>query len=635
MSDASHFKLVRGLAIASAATTFVLIILGAVVRVSGSGLGCGSDWPLCHGSLIPLFDLQTFIEWNHRLFAGLVVILTLLTAGAAWTWQRKRKHVLLLANAAVALLIVQIALGAITVELDLPPQVVMAHLGTAMLVFATLLATAAVVPPRDPAAVRARFSALAAAKAERFHLLTLWTAAGTFVLMMSGSLVTGSSAEYACPDWPLCKGLSVPTGGLAAIHFSHRVITLIVSALIVYTVFRAIRRKAINPLAAKVAHVAGGLLAVQIIVGAFQVWLKVPPWIIAVHIGMAEAVWGSVVLLAVLAYRDRNALLLLGTPGGSSGTVSGDGSGRPDSMSAGVDVPVGAGTLRQTLGDYVALTKPEIIVLLLVTTVCAMFIASRSAPSPWLILWTTVGGALAAGGANALNCYVDHDIDELMTRTRRRPIPSGRMEPTQVLVFGLTLAVSSFLVMLLGVNMLAAVLSLCGLLFYVFVYTMWLKRSTPQNIVIGGAAGAVPPLVGWAAVTGRVDLAAWLLFGIIFIWTPPHFWALALLIKKDYARAGIPMLPVVRTEDHTRWQIFWYSVLLLPLVVMLVAIGALGYLFLVLAVGLTGVFIWYAAVLLRQATLGWARRLYRYSLLYLALLFGSMVLDHAVLGAFT
>jgi protoheme IX farnesyltransferase len=201
-----------------------------------------------------------------------------------------------------------------------------------------------------------------------------------------------------------------------------------------------------------------------------------------------------------------------------------------------------------------------------------------------------------------------------------------------VLAFGLALGVASFAVMLIGVNLLAAILSLCGLLFYVFVYTLWLKRSTPQNIVIGGAAGAVPPLVGWAAATGRLDVAAWWLFAIVFFWTPPHFWALALLIKKDYQRAGIPMLPVVETEDHTRWQIFWYSVILLPLSIMLVAVGALGLVYLALAVALNAIFLWYAVRLLTEATLGAARKLYRYSLLYLALLFAAMVLDHALVG---
>jgi heme o synthase len=511
-------------------------------------------------------------------------------------------------------------LGAVTVKLDLPPQVVMAHLGTAMLVLATLLMTATLASPFHLPAVPSK-----PAGADHFYSLALWSTVGSFLLLMSGSLVTGSGAAGSCPDWPLCRGLTLPTQGLAAIHFAHRLVALVIGVLIVYTVAKAVRRKAENPAASRAGHLVALFLVLQVLVGAFQVWFRFPPALVAGHIALAEAVWGGLVVMTVLAYREKRA-------------VTRDGSG---SESFAMDVPmqeapegelVVAGTFRQTINDYVALTKPEIISLLLVTTVCTMFIATRDMPSPWLILWTTLGGALSAGGANALNCYVDQDIDQEMTRTRRRPLPSGRMEPQRVLIFGLSLAVLSFMVMLLGVNMLAAVLSLSGLLFYVFVYTLWLKRTTPHNIVIGGAAGAVPPLVGWAAATGRVDLAAWWLFAIIFFWTPPHFWALALLIKKDYARAGVPMLPVVRSEDHTRWQIFLYSLLLLPLTVMLFAIGALGVLYLGLAVILTAVFIWYAARLLRAATLGWARKTYRYSLLYLALLFGSMVLDHGLGG---
>jgi len=397
-----------------------------------------------------------------------------------------------------------------------------------------------------------------------------------------------------------------------------------IGLLIVYAVLRAIRRKSENRPAALTAHLVGVFLVVQILVGALQVWFTFPPALVGTHIALAEAVFGGMVVVTVLAYRERRDARLDGAANVEGGHPMAPGVEEPE--------PVGAG-FRQMVSDYVALTKPEIISLLLVTTVCTMFIATRDEPSPWLVLWTTVGGALSAGGANALNCYVDHDIDVEMTRTRRRPIPAGRMEPGQVLAFGLLLAVLSFMVMLLGVNMLAAVLSLSGLLFYVFVYTLWLKRLTPQNIVIGGAAGAVPPLVGWAAATGRVDLAAWWLFAIIFFWTPPHFWALALLIKKDYARAGVPMLPVVRTEDHTRWQIFLYSLLLLPLTVMLYAIGALGIIYLAAALILTALFIWYALRLLRQASQAWARKTYRYSLLYLALLFLSMVIDHALVGA--
>ena len=624
-------KAFRVLAIASAAATFLLVVIGAVVRVSGSGLGCGNDWPLCHGSLIPLFDLPTFIEWNHRLFASLVVLLTLATATVAWVRLRQRRNLLWLANAAVVLLIVQSLLGAVTVKLDLPPQVVMAHLGTAMLVLATLLVTATLASPEKQPVGQRRAGEGTVEAAGRFYALSLWTTVGTFLLLMSGSLVTGSGAATACPDWPLCRGLSLPAQGLPAIHFAHRLIAAVIGVLIVYMVCRAIRRKAENPGASKVAHLVALCLALQVLVGAFQVWFHFPPALVAGHIALAEAVWGGLVVVTVLAYRERQSTRLNGMGEEERPHAASPGPTRTANAVGGEQpAPVVAGTFRQTVADYVALTKPEIISLLLVTTICTMFIATRDMPSPWLILWTTIGGALSAGGANALNCYVDQDIDQEMTRTRRRPIPAGRMEPQQVLIFGLTLAVLSFMVMLLGVNMLAAVLSLAGLLFYVFVYTLWLKRSTPHNIVIGGAAGAVPPLVGWAAATGRVDLAAWWLFAIIFFWTPPHFWALALLIKKDYARAGVPMLPVVRSEDYTRWQIVLYSLLLLPLTAMLFAIGALGVVYLVLAVILSSVFIWYAVRLLRGATLGWARRTYRYSLLYLALLFGSMVLDHAV-----
>jgi len=620
-------KTFRWLAIASAAATFLLVVLGAVVRVSGSGLGCGNDWPLCHGSLIPLFDLRTFIEWNHRLFAGLVVMLTVATAVAGWLTQRRNKGLLFLGNLAVVLVIVQSLLGAVTVKFDLPPQVVMAHLGTAMLVLATLLITGTLATSgaaSRESGVGSRESGVAdrLRDAARFYQLALWTTISTFLLLMSGALVTGSGAASACPDWPLC---GAPTAGLAAIHFGHRLVAGVVGLLILYTVFRAVRRGGSNRGAARAAYWVGAFIVLQVLVGAFQVWLHFPPALVASHIGLAEAVWGGLVVITVLAYQERQATTLDGSAPGESPQLA-------SPVTMGEEPLVAAGTFRQAFNDYLALTKPEIIVLLLVTTICTMFIATRGMPSPWLILWTALGGALSAGGANALNCYVDQDIDQEMTRTRRRPIPAGRMEPGQVLAFGLILAVLSFMVMLLGVNMLAAVLSLSGLLFYVFVYTLWLKRSTPQNIVIGGAAGAVPPLVGWAAATGRVDLAAWWLFAIIFFWTPPHFWALALLIKKDYARAGVPMLPVVRTEEHTRWQILLYAVLLLPLTVMLFAIGALGVVYLAAAVILTGLFIWYAVRLVRNASLAWARKTYRYSLLYLALLFGSMVLDHA-LGA--
>jgi protoheme IX farnesyltransferase len=609
-------KAFRALAVATAAAAFLLIVIGALVRVSGSGLGCGNDWPLCHGAVVPLFDLHTFIEWSHRQMAGIVSILSVATALYGWLKLRGQRTLVWLATGTVGLVVLQALLGAAVVKGDLASQLVMAHLAAASLTFAATLVLVTLTGA-------ARVSRTERRAAARLYSLSFWTTVSAFLLLMSGALVTGSGAASACPDWPLCFGLSIPAAGLPAIHFAHRLVVLAVGTLIVYTAIAAMRRSSAG--AGGVACWLLVFLAGQVIVGALQVWTHFPPGLVALHISLAEAVWGSLAIMTVLAYRERQAAISAPPSGGLRFPLPvGEAEAEAEPQ------PVSAGGFRQTLLDYLALTKPEIISLLLLTTVCTMFIATRDMPSPWLILWTTLGGALAAGGANALNCYVDQDIDQEMTRTRRRPLPAGRMQPANVLVFGLALGVLSFMVMLLGVNMLAAVLSLAGLLFYVFVYTLWLKRSTPQNIVIGGAAGAVPPLVGWAAVTGHVDLAAWWLFAIIFFWTPPHFWALALLIKKDYMRAGVPMLPVVSSEDNTRRQILLYALLLLPLTVMLFAIGALGIMYLVLALGLTGVFVWYAARLWRQATLGWARRTYRYSLLYLALLFAAMVLDHAV-----
>ncbi|HEX6508984.1 MAG TPA: heme o synthase, partial [Chloroflexota bacterium] len=228
-------------------------------------------------------------------------------------------------------------------------------------------------------------------------------------------------------------------------------------------------------------------------------------------------------------------------------------------------------------GAYVNLMKPHVTTLLLAITALSMVMAARGMPSPLLMAATLVGGMLAAGSANAVNCYIDRDIDSVMGRTMRRAVPAGRVPPRNALIFGILLAIVSFGEMVLFVNLLAASLALAGILFYVFVYTGYLKRSTTQNIVIGGAAGAVPPLVGWAAVTHTVGLSAFLLFLVIFYWTPPHFWALALLIRRDYERAGIPMLPVVMGDRETRKQIFLYTLLLVGVTLLLFASGTMGY----------------------------------------------------------
>ncbi|MEO5818388.1 MAG: heme o synthase [Gemmatimonadaceae bacterium] len=289
------------------------------------------------------------------------------------------------------------------------------------------------------------------------------------------------------------------------------------------------------------------------------------------------------------------------------------------------DAPV-----RQSLArDLVALTKPRIISLLLVTTIAPMYVAGS--PSWTLVLAVFIGGYLMAGGANAVNMYMDRDIDTEMARTRLRPIPSGRMHAEAVLAFGVLCATTATFLLAHVANVLTAALALGGFYTYVFIYTRWLKRSSPQNIVIGGAAGAFPPLVGWAAVTGRIDLLAVYLFLIIFYWTPPHFWALALNKQRDYNRAGVPMAPLVWGERETMRNMLWYTLILLPMTVLPVAFGALGIPYLVAALMLGGwLLIGVIRVMRAEDFVKPAWSVYKYSLLYLALLFAAMVVDRAL-----
>lgn len=288
------------------------------------------------------------------------------------------------------------------------------------------------------------------------------------------------------------------------------------------------------------------------------------------------------------------------------------------------------GSVRQTIASYVDLMKPHVTVLLLGVTVAAMAIAVRGLPSLLLVIPTLLGGALAAGSANCINCYIDRDIDQIMGRTQRRSLPSGRVEPRQALIFGILLGVVSFVVLTIFVNLLSALLASSAILFYVFIYTLWLKRSTVQNIVIGGAAGSVPVLVGWAAMKNDVSLTAILLFAIIFFWTPPHFWALSLLIQKDYEKAGVPMLPVVKGEAETRRQILLYSLLLLLITIALFATGAMGYIYLAGAILLGGGLVYLAIRLWHDQSKKWARTLFWYSNMYLAAVFAIMVIDRVI-----
>ena len=361
----------------------------------------------------------------------------------------------------------------------------------------------------------------------------------------------------------------------------------------------------------------GGVLFVcQAIVGGLIVLLEEPAFVAGLHLALATAVWGTLVLLAALATNQLRAA--------------------PQQQEiekmeqAEAEAQKEHGVVRQTISNYVDLMKPHVTVLLLGVTAAAMAIAKQGLPPLALLVPTLLGGAMAAGSANCINCYIDRDIDLIMGRTQRRSLPSGRVEPRQALVFGIILGIAAFIIFTAFVNLLSAVLACSAILFYVFVYTLGLKRTSTQNIVIGGAAG---PCRCWSAglrVTNNLSLPAIWLFAIIFFWTPPHFWALALLIQKDYEKAGIPMLPVIKGEAETRRQILLYSLLVLAITLVLFAIGAMGYFYLVGAVILGGGLVYLAIRLWRDQSKKWARTLFWYSNMYLAAIFAIMVLDRVL-----
>ncbi|ACM06939.1 protoheme IX farnesyltransferase (Heme O synthase) (HemeB farnesyltransferase) (plasmid) [Thermomicrobium roseum DSM 5159] len=592
---------IRWLALAVAIAGYLLIVIGGTVRVTGAGLGCGPEWPLCNGRLVPGWDLLAWIEYVHRLIALAVILLTGAVAVASWRARSPDRWMVRLPLIAAGLVLVQAMLGAITVWTHLEAAVVALHLGVAL----SYLAVALVL------AFRTWFPALA--RVARRSPLRPWLVAAlgaVFLLMLSGAYTAKRGAGFACPEWPFCGGFWIPTGWTNVdVHLTHRLIALVAVLLVAGVAWKARRVRGESRWAVGLATAAAVLMVAQVFVGAANIWFRLHPAVSVAHLAVATIVW-VLLVLAVLADR---AL--------ASATVQQERAAVRGAMQR----PLG-----EVVRDYLVLTKPGVMVLLLVTTLCAMLVAAQGVPSLWTLFWTLVGGALASGGAGAINHYVDRDIDAIMTRTRRRPLPAGRVAPEYALLFGIVLSVLAVYVLTAFVNPVAAVLSLSGNLFYVFVYTIWLKRTTPQNIVIGGAAGAVPPLVGWAAVTGQVSVPALLMFLLVFAWTPPHFWALALYKRGDYAAAGVPMLPAVRGEEETRRQILAYTVAMVLASLLFYPLGVLGVPYLVAAMVLGARFLWLVARLYRERSDQLAKRVFLYSMQYLGLLFAAMVIDAVV-----
>ncbi|HEY8239732.1 MAG TPA: heme o synthase [Candidatus Limnocylindrales bacterium] len=623
------------LAAATVAAAFGLVVLGVVVRATDSGVAC-PHWPGCfEGQFLPGLDagFQVWIEWIHRTVAALIGVLILAMAALAVIDHRDRRSILWPSLAAVLLVGFQAWLGRETVRLGNSGESVTAHLAAAMILVGLLMYVL----------VRASYPArLTGAGSQRFTLLAAFAAAATFAVLLFGSNVTARDAGLIFPDWPLMNGSLVPVApdgqddlaALYGVHALHRYVAAIVLAILAAVTWVAWRARDAQPGLARLAAAILALYAAQVVVGALQIATLLAPWTQTLHVALAALVWGGTVALAAGAYYEAR----IAAPATGSGAI--EGSATTEAGTAEHGTPEGGRreSVRASICAYVALTKPRIIELLLVTTVPAMVLATREVPGipmiDWvrLTFWTLVCGTLAAGSANAINQYLERDIDQHMARTRRRPLPANEVTPERAVVFGIVLGAFSVGLMAWTVNLLAAFLTLLAIGFYVIVYTVMLKRSTPSNIVIGGAAGALPPVIGWAAVTGNIALPALLLFLIVFYWTPPHFWALALRIRGDYAAAGVPMLPVVRGIAETSRQIGLYTILLVALTAVFAVVAQMGLIYAVAAAVLGALFLWRAWILWRQGTspeasTAQAIRLYRYSITYLAVLFAAVALD--------
>jgi heme o synthase len=597
--------LLRRLSAATAATTIALVVVGGIVRATGSGDAC-PQWPGCFpGRVLPPLEVHAIVEFSHRFVALVLSVLIVATAWVAWRRERRDPAVLWTAIAAVGVLVIQSAIGAIRIETGPKALVTTLHFLTAMALLSLVLVTATAA--RVPRGSRGGGDPTVTPS---FRRTVWWTVGLTGVLLLVGAYVRGEGAGLVFLDWPLMDGEFVPdlAGDGTVAAFAHRVLAAIAVGLGAVLVART--RKVAHRGVRALAWTALGLLVVQAGLGAAAVLTRLAPWSVAGHVAGSSLAWAALVALAATAHQVA-----------------------PPRVAAPVRPPGPRGRARERAVAYLQLTKPDIIVLLLITTVPAMVLAEGGFPAGWLVAATLFGGTLAAAGANAINCYLDRDIDEVMARTRGRPLPSHRMAPVAALRFGTILVVLSFGWLAATVNLVSAALTFSAAAFYVIVYTLWMKRTTPQNIVIGGAAGAVPALVGWSAVTGTVGAPALVLFAIVFVWTPPHFWALAMRHANEYAAARVPMLPALRGRQETAVHILAYSIMLAGVSVILVPVAGMGPIYLSTAVALGAVLIGSAVRVWRHPDARTAMSLFRFSITYLAFLFAAVAVDRLVLGA--
>jgi protoheme IX farnesyltransferase len=596
ISSATRFRNFRSLTLAAAITIYLLIVLGGIVRVTGSAGAC-PDWPTCLGQWTPPQTQSAIINYAHRFATLLAGPLVFAAAALAWKHYRSRAWLSTPTFIALGLVAVQIVLGAVVnlAAASGGAWLSMLHLAFSLLVQASLVIACVVAffihNVGNTEIPRLSWSS-------PFARLSLVTSGAVFILLLSGSIVAASGASAACAGWPLCT----PTAPLGWLSLAHRGLVVLSALLVMGLLIQAWRTQRTQTAVLVSTTAAAVLFFAQALLGAKLV-NDYPAYLLGLHQATAAAAWAALVIQA--------------TATGAARRTASDERAEASAFSG-----------RKGLAkDLLMLTKPVVVALLLVTTYAGMVIGARAWPSAALVFWTLLGGFMAAGGSGAINQYIDREDDGKMQRTQKRPIPSGRLTPGEGLAFGVGMALASFFLMVAFVNFLAALLSLAGIIYYVLLYSIFLKKATAQNIVIGGGAGAIPPLVGWAATTGSLNIPAMLLFAVIFMWTPPHFWALALVRRNDYARAGVPMLPVVRGEKETRRQILIYTVELTALTLLLPVFGLGGSVYFIGALVLGGWLLSAAWKVWKQEGNKVAWKMYRYSSMYLAFIFLVLMVD--------